>query len=391
MNLGFASPVSLHLLRHLVANGEKLPSGYLFAPSADWVQELMRRGHHVTLYTTAQGIEEPMTFSGEGLSIRIARRRPKGAARDLFAVERRQLRQMMMEDRCQVIHAHWTYEFALAALASGIPTLITIHDHPWKVLAYFRDMYRVARLLMAYRVAFRGSHFTAVSEDGAAHFRRYFRPGANIKVIPNGLTDALFEKGRQSAPNRNEAITFATILQGWTRLKNAATALRAFQIVSRRVPDARLLMFGLDYEPGGPAQQWAIEQNLDHGVTFQGPLPYHNLLTRLRDDVDVLVHPSLNETFSMTALEGMALKRPVIVGRDTPGMRQMLGNGDAGVLVDMKHPSELAEAMIRLAEDASFRSRVAQNGFDRASSLYRLDTVITQYETLYRSLLQSST
>jgi L-malate glycosyltransferase len=389
MNLGFATPVSLQLLRPLVKDGEYLPPGYQFAASADWVRELMARGHHVTLYTTAREIDAPKTFRGDGITIRIARQRSSGAGRDLFAMERKQLQRMMTEDQCQLIHAHWTYQFALAALASEIPVLVTIHDLPWNVLRHFRDMHRVARLLMAYRVAMQGEHFTAVSSDAATHFRRFFRPGASITVIPNGLPSELFEMQPKTVRNSSREVVFATILQGWSRQKNATAALRAFYIARREVPGARLLMFGVDYESGGQAHRWATEQSLHQRVTFVGLLPYGELLSRICDEVDVVVHPSLDESFSMTALEAMALKKPVIAGRETAGVREVLGFGRNGILVDVRSPSAIADEMIRLARDKGYQEIVAQSGFDRAFSRYRLEAVIRQYESLYNNILQS--
>lgn len=388
MNLGLATPVSLQLLRPLVKDGERLPPGYQFPASADWVRELMRRGHHVTLYTTAPEIDSPMTFRGDGLTIRIARQRSGGMGRDFFAEEREQLQRMMCEDECQLIHAHWTYQFALAALASEIPVLVTIHDLPWNVLQHFRDMHRVAKLLMAYRVALQGKHFTAVSSDAASHFRRLFKPKARITIVPNGLPDEIFNPPSTTTQTSEEEFVFATILQGWSRQKNAKAALKAFQIVRREVPNARLLMFGVDYESGGEAQRWAIVKGLDGGVTFVGLVPYSELLNRMRHKIGALVHPSLDESFSMTALEAMALRKPVIAGRETAGVREVLGFGKNGILVDVRNPSAIAEEMIRLTRDKTYRETIAQSGFERAFSQYRLRAVIQQYEILYGNILK---
>jgi glycosyltransferase involved in cell wall biosynthesis len=389
MNIGFASPVSLQFLSHLVVGGETLPKGYQFAPAADWVKELIGRGHHVTVYTTATDIETVRTFLGDGLTIRIARGRAKGAGRDFFAVERNQLKQMMVEDQCQLIHAHWTYQFALAALASGIPTLVTIHDLPWKVLYYFKDAHRAARLLMAYQVALKGRHFSAVSEETASHFRTYFKPRAKIHVIPNGLPDSVFELGGRSREDNKHGIVFASVLQGWSRRKNADAAIKAFRIIHQDEPSSRLLMFGVDYEPGGPAHRWAIERNLAEGITFVGALPYDKLLQRVGWEVDVIVHPSLDEAFSMAALEAVALRKPVIAGSSTPGMREILDFGRSGVLVDVRNPDLIAKAMAKLAKDADYRNEMGKRGFERASTLYRLNVVMSQYEEMYKTILKS--
>jgi glycosyltransferase involved in cell wall biosynthesis len=388
MNLGIATPVSLQRLRPFVANGEKLPPGYLFAPAADWVKELMKSGHSVTLYTTAQQVSSPITFHGSDLRIRIASQRASGTGRDFFALERGQLKEMMVEDRCDLIHAHWTYEFALAAIASGCPTLITIHDHPWKVLRHFRDGHRAARLLMAYMAAHRGKHFTAVSSGAASHFRRYIRPGKKIEVIPNGLSKAIFALGRHPQRRVDAEVTFATVLQGWSRLKNASTALRAFAIVRREIPDAGLKMFGTDFEQDGPAQQWALANGLAENVSFAGVLPYEELWGRIEKEIDVVVHPSLNETFSMTVLEAMALKKPVVVGLNTSGMREMLGE-ESGCFTNVTNPEVLARSMLCLAKDANLRDQMATHGYERASKFYRLDIVTRRYEEMYKEVLKA--
>ena len=295
----------------------------------------------------------------------------------------------MDEDRCEFLHAHWTYEFALAALDTGIPSLITIHDKPWRVLAKFRDMHRAARLTMAYEVAWRGRHFTAVSQEAADHFRRLFRPGASIEVVPNGVPGDLLEMASRF-PRHGSGPVFATVLQGWTRRKNPVAAIRAFQTVRMQLPAARLMMFGQGYEPGGPAQQWSEAQRLAEGVRFVGALPYAELLRTISAEIDAVVHPSLDEAFSMTALESLALQKPFIAGRHTPGMREILDEGRAGMLVDVSDPRAIAAAMLQLAGDAALRERLARAGYERVSTRYRLENVFGQYEALYRQVLRAA-
>ncbi|MDR3762481.1 MAG: glycosyltransferase family 4 protein [Acidobacteriota bacterium] len=386
LNLGFAAPVTLSLLQDLLPG--KLPSGYNFAPSAAWVRELLCRGHRVTLYSLSREISEPLTVKGESLTVRLAPWRKQGTGRDRFRLERACLRRLMAEDGCELIHAHWTYEFALAALDTGLPTLVTIHDLPWRVLATFRDAHRAARLLMAYEVAWRGKHFTAVSEDAARHFRRYLKPGAKIDVVPNGMPDATFDIAKTHA-RRGAGPVFATVLQGWSRRKNPMAALRAFQQVRAIRPEARLLMFGQDFEAGGTAQRWAREQGMEGGVTFAGAMDYEALLPRISEEVDVVVHPSLDEALSMTALESLALRKPFLAGKDTPGMRQILDDGRAGVLVDASDPMSIAAAMLRLASDEDLRRNIAAAGYQRVQHEFRLKGVMDRYENLYCEMLRA--
>jgi len=386
MKIAMCAPADLHALaRSCGQETEGIPPGLGSTATTPLIEELLRRGHEVTLFTLSNRLAKATVHEWGRLKIFTGPNRQYGAARNLYWPEVTYLRRVIALERPAFIHAHWTYEFALGALAPGIPMLTTIHDLPWNVLRYFRDRSRAVRLLIAYWVAMRCQRFTAVSEDAANHFRRYLKPGAHIEVIPNFLTDNIFEIS-QSATASDRPFTFGTILQGWSRRKNATAALEAFQAVSRIAPESRLIMMGIDYETGGPAHRWARQRNMDAGVTFAGMLPYEQMLRHVRDEVDVIVHPSLDEAFSMTVLEGMALAKPVIAGRNTPGIRQALRNGDAGVLADVHDSGSIARAMITLMTDPPYRQKVAQCGHQHVSSAYRKDSIVPQYEAVYRSL-----
>ena len=350
--------------------------------------EFLRRGHEVTLYTLSKEISSRKEYRWGNLRIVVGPFRERHLAATYYRPEIEFLQRAIEADAPAFVHAHWTYEFALGALRSGTPTVTTIHDLPWNVLRYFRDPHRAVRLLMACEVALRGQLFTAVSGSAATHFARYVKRGAEIEVIYNGLPAEVFAMGRQSWADPTRDITFATVLQGWSRRKNAKTALKAFDSVRRRIPCAQLLMFGCDYEQGGRAHQWATKNGLDRNVRFAGPLPHEDLLRRVWQEVDIVVHPSLDEAFSMAALEAMALRKALVAGAATPGMEEMLESG-AGVLVDMRNPLALAEVMHTLAIDEDYRRFFADGGFERAFRLYRLSAVADGYEAVYARIMAS--
>ena len=137
---------------------------------------------------------------------------------------------------------------------------------------------------------------------------------------------------------------------------------------------------------GGPAERWAIEHGLAENISFVGSVPYHELLERIAYEADVIVHPSINETFSMTVLEAMALKKPVIAGEATAGMNELLESGKSGILLDVRRPEAIENAMLRLAREKSYRDKVASRGYERAWSLYRLKRTMALYECAYNQL-----
>jgi glycosyltransferase involved in cell wall biosynthesis len=391
MKIGFAGPASLHLLADHVRNGQALPSGYEFPPMSMWTLQLLARGHRVVLFTHAPGIAKPQSYFGDRLTIHIGRQRARGRARDFFALERRDLVEMMKADPCDIIHANWTYEFALAALDSGQPVLVTAHDAPLRALRYFPNPYRFMRLCMAWRVARRAPYLTAVSQDTAGHIRRYLFYKRPIAVVPNALAPEDFELGRarQDQPRRG-VFTVASVLTGWMGLKNGPAALRAFAILRRSVPGARLLLFGRDYAPSGPAETWARQNQLNAGVEFAGPVPNRSLLRRLAQEADVLLHPALEESFGMAVAEAMALGLPVVGGKHSGAVPALLEYGSAGELVNVRSPEKIADALASLAADSARRQRLGARAFESALRRFNGDVVFKQYEEIYMRITHGS-
>lgn len=388
MRIALCAPADLYALaRFCGQDSDGVAAGLGGTATTPLICELLRRGHEVTLYTLSKSLAQGLVYRWGDLRIVVGPFRQRHLASTYYWPEIAFLREVIRADAPPLVHAHWTYEFALGALRSGALTLTTIHDLPWNVLRHYRDSHRAIRLLMAYEVAARGKHFSAVSEAARRHFARAFKPRARIPVVPNGLPDDVFTLGRRSRLHGGPRVTFATILQGWSRRKNAAAALQAFSLARRELPEAQLVMFGNGYEPKGPAHCWAAAQGLDREVQFAGELGHDELLRRLANEIDIVVHPSRDEAFSMAALESLALQRPLIAGETTPGMREMLGPG-GGILVDVQNPSAIAQAMVQLASNADYRRHLAHRGFERAYRLYRMTSVADGYEALYREMLR---
>ncbi|MDR3742411.1 MAG: glycosyltransferase family 4 protein [Terracidiphilus sp.] len=350
------------------------------------ITSFLSRGHHVTLYTVSKDTDESSFHHWGNLRVFVGPCRSRHLARNFFLPEIDYLQSAIQQDGASFVHAHWTYEFALAPLRAGVKTLVTIHDLPWKVLYHFRDAYRAVRLMMAYEVAWRGRHFTAVSNDAANHFRRYLFPKGKVSIIPNGLPDWVFEGRGDVARTANPGVVFASVLQGWTAQKNPKTLLAAFARVREALPAAELRMFGMDYEEGGRAQQWAAGRKLDAGVRFIGALPYQELLRRVAEEVDIAVHPTLDESFSMSTVEAMALGKPVIGGVRTTGVREVLDYGRCGVLTDVRSPEALGAAMLSLAMNPHLQGELVKCALHRAQTKFRLSHVVDQYEQVYREI-----
>ena len=160
-------------------------AGYRGIPVTELARALVGAGLEVEIATIAEEVETPMTLEGDRLRLHIAPMRARHRARDGFRRERDWLERLIRASEANVVHAHWTYEFAWAALDSGRPAIVTAHDAPLTALRWYPDPYRAIRTAMAYVVRLRIRTLTAVSPYLAWRWRREMGYRRSIPVIPN--------------------------------------------------------------------------------------------------------------------------------------------------------------------------------------------------------------
>ena len=405
LHICIVGPIATADIRHLLEGDTgRLPVGYSGAPlMVTLINELLRRGHRVTAVTLSGDMpldwRQPARASGSNLEVVFVPMRPRawrpngwqpGRIIDLYAFERRGLQYAIERATPDVVHAHWTYEFALATLNTSLPHLITCHDAPAVVIRYTRSLYRVLRYFMARKVFRRGKVFSAVSGYMAHAAQRYTR--LPVTVIPNPLADYVLASGRlRSAPSSSWQI--GMICNGWGRLKNPEPALLAFEKIHHAYPTAVLHVFGADFGPDEMAEQWCRDRNLAAGIVFHGATPHQQLIEHL-ESLDLLIHPALEESFGVVLAEAMALGIPIVAGRYSGAVPWVVGFDEktascgCAVLTDVTDVMALVTAV-----DAALDKRYAERsafGYKRARQLFTPDKVAEAYIRLYQNAMLQS-
>lgn len=387
MRIGVTGPIKVRpLLDHLDGRAQQY---------ADWgeggtqvtqlVHELVEKGYCLVVVTLDTRATSEIILSGKKLKVCIGsyRSRIRNRMTDVFRKERRCVRRTLLRESPDVVHAHWTYEYALGALATDLPTVTTIRDWAPAILGNTPPWpYRLLRLFMAMYVFWKGTHFTANSPYIASKVHRWF--GWDIPVIPNALSDDQFWTGER-IPSLDEP-TFVSINNGFGPRKNVRTLLRAFQTVRDSLPGAQLQLFGSEYGKGEEAHDWAVCNSLTHGVDFRGKVSHQDVITAVRE-AEALVHPAREESFGNTLVEAMAQKTPVIAGRESGAVPWVLDYGTAGVLTDINSPKAVADAMLRLVDSEEQWRTFSEAGFQRASEEFRLSVTADRFADIYNQLI----
>ena len=400
LHIGIAAPIATeHLAGLLTENADNLPKGYGGAPfTAVLIAELLRQGHKVSAFTTDSTLyphRKIVKASGLNFDFYICAERPRawrlnkyrlGRALDGFAYERDILANAIAAVQPDIVHAHWTYEFALAAIKTRIPHLISCHDDPAVVLRFNPYPYRAIRYLMAMQVFRKGQHFSTVSKYMHERLQGYTKTPINI--VPNPLADYVLGSG--SVRKQPLGLRIGLISNGWEARKNPQPALLAFAMIHSKHPEAELHLFGHGFGSGEAAEIWCQNRQIAAGMYFHGATPHKQLIEQL-NELDLLLHPALEESFGVVIAEAMALGLPVVAGRDSGAVPWVTGSNEifdtpqCAVLTDVTSADAIA-AGIAKACDQDYRKRSAA-GYHRARQIFTPSNITNAYLALYQQLL----
>jgi glycosyltransferase involved in cell wall biosynthesis len=122
----------------------------------------------------------------------------------------------------------------------------------------------------------------------------------------------------------------------------------------------------------------------DH-VRFHAAVPYAQLNT-FYGNADIVVNPSLSESFGRSLIEAMAFGRPVVVTR-TGGMTEIVEDTREGFVVAPDDPSALAAAIGKLLSDPELAYRMGNAGRETVVARYNWDEIAARAMAVYTETL----
>ncbi|MGH8075721.1 MAG: glycosyltransferase [Lysobacter sp.] len=130
-------------------------------------------------------------------------------------------------------------------------------------------------------------------------------------------------------------------------------------------------------------QAMVIAANLGADVRFLGERTDARALMQASD---FLVLPSVQEGMSNALLEAMAAGCPVVASA-VGGNRELVEDGVSGLLFPNDDDLALSECLERLCSDAPLRTRLAEQGQERARSAHAIDHMVAATAAVYERCL----
>lgn len=383
----------LRLIARLNVGGPALHVSYL-------TQGLASRGYETTLVAGRVGAAEgSMEYAADELGVRPLflpdLQRDIAAGPDLGAVLH--VRDLIRSIRPHVLHTHTAKAGAVGRMAAAIARIpdppVVVHTFHGHVLHGYFDAVRTRVFREVERaLARRTDALIAVSPEVRDELvAAGIAPRSKFEVIRLGLD---LDRRASSTPEQGAALRAqlgvpeTSRLVAWlgrmTEIKRVDDLIRAIAILAARGDDVQLALAG-----DGP-----LRSSLESLVAELGIAERTHFLG-MRDDVgpvysaaDVVALTSANEGTPVTLIEALA-SGTATVSTDVGGVRDVVRDGESGLLVPAGDIAGIASALDRLVADGELRRRFGAFGRADVREKYSVDRLLDDVDDLYRRLLDS--
>lgn len=322
----------------------------------------------------------------------------------------RTIKKLIANFRPDVMHVH-NYWFLLtpsifaAAKEFSVATVLTLHNYrmicpggqflfknkpcemcldgkPWRVVwRRCRGGSQLKSILMLYLyLASRKREFLSPWVDAYISLSNFARkkhidaglPGEKIYVKPNFMEDPI--QSGEVSPCGKSAVFVGRIstekgvrllMEAWQGMKQPLTVV------------------------GGGSGLEKMKLLASKNIEFLGQRSGMEALQKIRD-AEFLVFPSVcYEGFPLTILEAMALGRPVLAS-DLAPRREMVCDGETGLLFRAGDPKDLREKAMRLFSNSVLCAKMGKAGRERYLEKYTPEANYKMLMGIYRKAMSSS-
>lgn len=400
MHIAILSPSDKTFISKFLPNIDPstLPDGYTGAPFIGTIiDELLSTNHRVTAITTTKsqnGDYEIKKYKNENFTWIVIPSRPhsfrwngKKAGRmiDFFSMEQKLMVNSIKLVCPDIVHAHWSYEFAGAAVKSGFPNLVTVHDNGIQVLRYFKNTYRFLRLLMSEWILRKVRYSSTVSPYMISYVHSRCK---SVKIIPNPViihlslaeVNMIIKKRLATC----DAPKIMMIMNGWDGRKNGKVGLHAFNLIKKDMPKATLHLYGHGTEKYGLAYKDCKKFSTE-GFFFHGPVS-HDMLLKEMSNAHILLHTALEESFGVVLIEAMSQGIPAIGGLKSGAVPWVIDNRE--LLVNVSEPLVIKEKIINLLINQESYQKTALKCYHNTVSRFSAEAVVQEYVNNYKDILK---
>lgn len=350
-----------------------------------WVNALADRGHDVHL--VFQKNHQPLNYKiyNNAKLYCLKYSGTKG-----YFINALELRRLFRTIKPDIVNAHYASGYGTLARLSGLRPLVLsvwgsdVYDFPYQNKLSMKLITK--NLLYADQIA-------STSYCMADQVRKLLgQKSFPIEIIPFGVDIEKFS--RKSVKEDNGRICIGNIkslepIYGIADLIEAIGILRK-NLESKGLAEVSKKIIVQIYGDGGQKDEISklIKQlQLTDTVELKGKIPNSKVPEAL-EMMDIFCVTSRNESFGVSTVEAMAMGLPV-VATDVDGFREVVDDGNTGIIVARKNPFAIADGLEKLVLDEELRYLMGTNGIRRVMQFYNWDKNVDIMLKVYGNYLKS--
>jgi glycosyltransferase involved in cell wall biosynthesis len=201
-----------------------------------------------------------------------------------------------------------------------------------------------------------------------------------LRLLLNGIDIERYKEPSTNEFNPQTPVV-GTVLR-LERIKGPEFFVAAANRILAEIPEARFVVVG------DGRQRPSLEHNdgvlkLGDRISFLGQRnDVHDILPTF----SVFLLPSLVEGMSMALLEALAAARPIVATR-VGGNKDLIRDGENGLLVPPGDPGEMARAALKLLRYPEWAKRLGQSARTEILNHHSVDQMVQKLEGIYEELL----
>jgi len=287
-------------------------------------------------------------------------------------------------------HMNVSTLIAMALAKTTVPVIITEHapiaNHLNIGAPMLTRIKNGVMLTLVKNLYKRANKFIGVSTSVAQQYAEFSAiPRQNVRVIATPIVTPMLLMRAAQAPTHPWLIEKThPVIISMGRLvgeKDQATLIRAFGLLRKQM-NARMIIFGEGVERKNLEE---IIQNLGIGKDVDLPGEVLNPFREM-SQADLYVHSAKLEGFGNVLVEALACGLPVIATDCPVGPREILSDGQYGVLTPVGDEYVLAKEMYRVLNMSKLeKDRIINAGKERANE-FTLNHSVKSYMDIIREL-----
>ncbi|MEO6184478.1 MAG: glycosyltransferase family 4 protein [Verrucomicrobiota bacterium] len=316
---------------------------------------------------------------------------------------------LLREKNVSLIHTHTHNRLGGIALTVArtrkIPLVTTIHggvldlpatvkQHLLKPLEGGLEWGKIFGLALRSRRVLQESDAIITCNKKEAALLNQKSPRKRVLIQPHGVPADEYQKAsRAKAREAFPQIVGRQLLLSVGRIdtvKNQGWLVEQAATVIAKHPNAIFVLAGscTDFAYGKSIEREIQKRNLGERVLLTGGLPPGDpRLIGLFQEAEVLLLPSISETFGLVILESWAAGTPVISSR-TSGALDMVIEGKNGWLFDLKDPAEFHRKIDAALENPEAAKEMGSAGLSIVRAKFDTNILAKNVKDLYEELIE---